>query len=215
MIKIAIILSGSGVYDGSEIHEAVLTLLTLEKLSMNYQAFAPDINHLHVIDHSKGEPSDEVRNVFVESNRITRGNTKRLSDLNVDDFDSLIFVGGFGAAKNLSDFAFTGKDYKVSPEIEKVIRDFHKAQKWILAMCIAPVLLAKTIEDCEITIGSDQETANALPSGCHVSCDVEQFHIDEKNRLLTTPAYMLAKDLIELEQGINNSLVALHSKLAM
>ncbi|MGF1698744.1 hypothetical protein L4D09_00195 [Photobacterium makurazakiensis] len=131
----------------------------------------------------------------------------------MDDFDSLIFVGGFGAAKNLSDFAFVGENYKVLPEIEKVIIDFHSSQKWILAMCIAPVLIAKTIEGCEITIGNDQETSNLLTSSKHVNCQVTEYHVDETHRLITTPAYMLAENLIELEQGISNSLKALHSIL--
>ncbi len=213
MKKAAIILSGSGVYDGSELHETVLTLLALEKLSINYQTFAPDIAQRHVVDHSNGEATNENRNVFVESNRLTRGNTKKLSDLNEEDFDSLIFVGGFGAAKNLSDFALTGEGYNVIPEIEKVINAFHQSQKWILAMCIAPVLLVKTITDSEITIGNDQEVANALPTQNHINCDVSEYHIDEKNRLITTPAYMCANNLLELELGINTSLEVLNSKL--
>lgn len=214
MIKVAIILSGSGVFDGSELHETVITLLSLEKLNISYQTFAPNMEQNHVIDHSRGEPTDEIRNVLVESNRVSRGNTKELSDLNVDDFDSLIFVGGFGAAKNLSNFALVGEDYEVTTEIEKIIIDFHDAQKWILAMCIAPVLLSKTIKGCEITIGNDQETANLLTSCNHVNCHVTQYHVDEAHRLITTPAYMLAKNLIELEQGISHSLKALHSKLS-
>lgn len=129
MARVAIILSGSGVFDGSELHETVITLLTLEKLGIEYETFAPNVNQLHCIDHLKGEPTSETRNVLVESNRVSRGNTKDLSDLNDENFDSLIFVGGFGAAKNLSDFATNGENYEVNTEVEKTIKAFHKSKK--------------------------------------------------------------------------------------
>lgn len=215
MTKVAIILSGSGVFDGSELHETVLTFLALEKLGIKYETFAPNVEQFHCVDHSKGESTDETRNVLIESNRVSRGSTKNLSDLNDEYFDSLVFVGGFGAAKNLSDFAINGKGYAVNAEIEKTIKTFHKSEKWILAMCISPVLLARTINNCEITIGSDKETISILPDNSeHIDCKVDQYHIDESNRLITTPAYMLASNLIELERGITNSLEALKSKLS-
>ncbi|WP_039970651.1 isoprenoid biosynthesis glyoxalase ElbB [Vibrio halioticoli] len=214
MSKVAVILSGSGVFDGSELHETVITMLHLEKLGVKYQTFAPDTQQLHTIDHSTGEAS-EGRNVLVESNRVSRGTTQPLTELNHRDFDALIFVGGFGAAKNLSDFAVKGSEYSVIPSIGSVITEFNQNNKWILAMCIAPVLLAKVVSGSKLTIGSDSGTIEAMATTGvnHVTCSVVESCVDEENKLITTPAYMLASNLIELEEGISEALKLLSSKL--
>lgn len=214
--NVAIILSGSGVYDGSELHETVLTLLALEKARVTYQTFAPNIEQSHVINHLTGEVTNEVRNILVESNRVGRGQTKDLALLSVDDFDALVFVGGFGAAKNLSSFAFDGENYQVNPEIEKQIKAFNAADKYILAMCIAPVILAKCIDKASITIGSDSATIGVLENATsaeHVVKTVVDCHIDENNKLITTPAYMLAQNLVELDLGITAGIRALSERI--
>ena len=72
MKKIAVVLSGSGVYDGSEIHEAVLSLLAIEKHGAQWHCFAPNINQHHVINHITGAEMDTTRNVLIESARIAR-----------------------------------------------------------------------------------------------------------------------------------------------
>ena len=75
--RFAVVLSGTGVYDGSEIHEAVLTLLAIDRQSAEYNCFAPDIEQYHVINHLTGEESaGEHRNVLVESARIARGRSR-------------------------------------------------------------------------------------------------------------------------------------------
>lgn len=216
MAKVAIVLSGSGVFDGSELHESVITMLCLEKLGIEYHSFAPDIAQLHTVNHHTGEASEsEIRNVLVESNRVSRGKTQSLSELNQADYDALVFVGGFGAAKNLSDFATKGSDYSVLPSISKVIREFHQQDKWVLAMCIAPVLLAKALPGVALTLGNDPDTIQAIESTGvnHVVCTVEEHHVDEINKLITTPAYMLANNLVELEVGISGALTALSTRV--
>ena len=153
--QVAVVLSGSGVYDGSEIHEAVMTLLAIDQQGAAYQCFAPDIMQHHVINHLTGEPSDEVRNVLVESARIARGNIKPLSQFNADEFDALIFPGGFGAAKNLSSFAFEGSDCVVDGGVTTAVEAMRSQGKPIGALCIAPAAMAKILPGAKVTIGQD------------------------------------------------------------
>ena len=204
--KVAVILSGCGVYDGAEIHESVLTLLRLDQRGVLVQCFAPNIPQLHVVDHYSGDEMDETRNVLVESARIARGKIKDLHELHVGDFDALILPGGFGAAKNLSDFAITGALCTVQPDVLSATQAFAKAGKPVGLMCIAPALAAKIFgHGVQCTIGSDHETASALPQmgAMHVESTVEDIVVDEKHRLVTTPAYMLAGSISEAASGIN------------
>ena len=120
--KIAIILSGCGVYDGAEIHETVLTLLRLSQQGAQVQCFAPDKPQMHVINHLTGEEMPEQRNVLVESGRITRGQSRDVRELKAADFDALIMPGGFGVAKNLSDFAVKGADCTVDADVLAAIK---------------------------------------------------------------------------------------------
>jgi len=209
MAKIAVILAGSGVFDGSEIHEATLTLLHLDEAGAEVQCFAPDKSQMHVINHAKGEPADgEERNVLVESARISRGNILPLSKGQTNDFDALIIPGGFGVAKNLCDFAVNGADCAVEPGIERAVLEFHEAGKPVAPMCIAPAAVAKIMGSrgikVKLTIGTDADTAAAinLMGAEHVNCAVEDIVVDEKNKIVSTPAYMLGPGIKEINQGI-------------
>ena len=201
--QIAVILSGCGVYDGSEIHEAVLTMLAIAKNGAEYQIFAPDIEQHHVINHIKGEEMGESRNVLVESARIARGNIKPLSGINVDDFDALIIPGGFGVAKNLSSYAFEGDAFSVNAEVVNVINTFHKAAKPIGALCIAPVVIAKIINNVEVTIGGDAGTIASIEkmNGKHVKTTHGEIVIDKANKVVTTPCYMLDAAIDQIADG--------------
>ncbi len=206
--KVAVILSGCGVYDGSEIHESVLTLLALDRAGAQIQCIAPDITQKHVIDHSKGEEMvDEDRNVLVEASRISRGDIQSLDATSASDFDAFIFVGGFGAAKNLSSYAFDGPDYDADPGVIDLIQAAHAAGKPQGFMCIAPVLAARALgqNGVQLTIGNDPDTAAALEGkgAQHVECPVDSAVIDEANKVVSTPAYMLAESLTDAESGIN------------
>ena len=207
MKKIAVVLSGSGVFDGAEIHESVLTLLALERHGFEYQCFAPDIEQMHVINHLTGDVAeDESRNVLVEAARIARGNIKDLAQANADEFDAAVLPGGFGAAKNLSDFAVKGSDSSVNPDLVSFIKDFAKDKKPVGFMCIAPAMLPHIYgEGTKLTIGTDQDTADAIEAmgGVHQSCPVEDIVVDEANNLVTTPAYMLASSVSEAAKGID------------
>lgn len=205
-MKIGVILSGCGVYDGSEIHEAVLTLLAVSKLGHEAVCMAPDMEQTHVINHLTGQEMPEKRNVLIESSRIARGKIRDLKDVKAADMDALILPGGYGAAKNLCGFAFKGAECKVHPEVSRVIREVHQAGKPIGAICIAPALLAKVLEGTGIcvTIGNEEEAAQQIRKmgNTHQECSVRETAIDVKHKLVTTPAYMLAKNISEAAAGI-------------
>ncbi len=204
--KIAIILSGNGVYDGAEIHESTMTMYAVVKLGGEYQIFAPDINQHHVINHVTGEEMDETRNVFIESARIARGNIKPLSELKANDYDGIMFPGGFGAAKNLSSFAFDGVDCSVLPDIERVINEAVKENKPIGALCISPAVVAKVLEGVRVTIGQDKETADAIGKmgGAHINTNHGEVTIDEDFKVATTPCYMLDATIVDIADGAMN-----------
>ena len=204
MAKVGVVLSGCGVFDGSEIHEAVITLLALDRAGAEVIMAAPDVE-LEVVDHYSGKASGEKRNVLVESARIARGKIIPLSELGADDIDALIFPGGFGAAKNLCDFAVKGTDATAIPEVARIVREVHKAGA---ALVGAPAIVGAVFEgggfSPRITIGTDEETAAALGGmgAEHVSCPVEEFVVDEEQKLVTTPAYMLGEHVRDVATGI-------------
>lgn len=204
--KVAVILSGSGVYDGAEIHESVITLLRLDQRGAQVQCFAPNIAQLHVINHLTGEEMPESRNVLVESARIARGNIKDIREADVDDFDALIVPGGFGAAKNLSNFAVEGAGCTVQPDVLALAEAFAEAGKPVGLMCISPALAAKIYgPGVACTIGNDADTATAMNKmgATHEDCAVTEIIEDKARKLVTTPAYMLAQNISEAASGIN------------
>lgn len=204
--KIAVVLSGSGVSDGSEIHEAVSALLAIDRRSASYQCFAPDIAQSDVIDHASGKPTAESRNVLVEAARIARGNILPLGDFRAEDYDAIVFPGGFGAAKNLSSFAKDGPDCRVEPTVAAAIRAMHKAGKPIGALCIAPVLVVKVLGDIDVTIGADADTAAAIEAmgGRHHRRGHGEVAVDQANKIVTTPCYMLDSTIAQIFEGADN-----------
>jgi enhancing lycopene biosynthesis protein 2 len=206
MKQVAVVLSGCGVYDGAEIHEAVLTLLALDRAGAQAICFAPDKPQLHVINHLSGEEMPESRNVLLESARITRGKIQPLSQADAEQFDALIVPGGFGAAKNLSSFAAQGAECSVDPDLSKLIREMYKRSKPMGFMCIAPTLLPKVIDQpLRLTIGNDPDLSEVIDAmgGEPVICPVDDIVVDIENKVVTTPAYMLAQSIGEAAQGID------------
>lgn len=204
--RVGVLLSGCGVFDGSEIHEAVLTLLTLDRNGAEAVCTAPDMDQLHVINHMTTEEMNETRNVLIESARIARGNIVDLKNLSVDEMDALIIPGGFGAAKNLSDFAVKGPQATVHPEVQRILEQMISARKPIGALCIAPATLTRALarHGPEVTIGADSGTAAAIETmgGKHMPCRVDQIHVDRDNKIVTTPAYMLGPGIKDVAVGI-------------
>lgn len=209
--KFAVVLSGSGVFDGAEIHEATMTLFSIMKNGGIYEIFAPDIPQHHVINHLTGEDMNETRNVLVESARIARGKIQPLSEFMAEDFDGLIYPGGFGAAKNLSSFAFDGSDCKVNEDVKTSIEKMTKAGKPIGALCISPVIMAKVLEEADLTIGQDESTADAVEAmgARHKTTNHGEVIIDKKYKLVTTPCYMLDANILQIAEGADNVVKAM------
>lgn len=202
--QIAVVLSGCGVFDGSEIHEAVLTLLALDQADAEARCFAPDMPQAHVVDHVAGAPTaEETRNVLVESARIARGAITPLARAQAAQLDAIILPGGFGAAKNLSTFAVDGPGCTIQPDLARLLREMHAAGKPIGMACIAPVIGAKLF-GAAVTIGNDPGTGEAIRAmgGTAVERPPTGVQVDETHRLVTTPAYMYPSSIGEVATGI-------------
>lgn len=210
-MKFAIVLAGCGVFDGAEIHEATLTMLAIDKAGSTYQCFAPNIEQHHVINHITRNEMPEKRNVLVEAARIARGNIKDLVEYKADDFDALIFPGGFGVAKNLSSLAFDGPKLTVNTTVSEKVKETVEAKKPIGALCIAPVVMAKILEGAKVTVGQDEGTIKAITTmgGEHINTSHGEIIIDPKYKLVTTPCYMLDASISQIEQGAANVVQAI------
>ncbi|MDR0969017.1 MAG: isoprenoid biosynthesis glyoxalase ElbB [Lentimicrobiaceae bacterium] len=211
MKKFAVILSGSGKLDGSEIHEATLLLLAIDQEGAKYQCFAPDIDQFHVVNHLTGEVTNEKRNVLVEAARIARGDIKPLSEFRAENFDALVLPGGFGAAKNLSTFAFDGAEMTVHSEVEQAIRAMYVLKKPIGAMCIAPTILAKVLGNVNLTIGDDHATAEVVTKlgANQVQTENGDVVVDNEKNIFSTPCYMLKASIADVYEGAINMVEAM------
>lgn len=212
MKKIGVVLSGCGVRDGSEIHEAVCTLLAIDQAGAEAVCMAPDIE-LNEINHCIMEPTGAQRKVLVEAARIARGNIKNISDVKATDIDALVFPGGFGAALNLCNFALKGAAASVNPEVSRLVKEIHAAKKPIGAICIAPVLIATVLgkeAGPTVTIGTDTGTAAEVEKtgAKHQDCQASEIVIDQTNKIVSTPAYMLAGRISEIYEGIGKCIRA-------
>jgi enhancing lycopene biosynthesis protein 2 len=205
--RVGVILAGSGYLDGAEIQEATLTLLFLDRKGAKVTAMAPDVAQMHVVDHLKGEPAAaEKRNVLAEAARITRGNIQDVRNVKATDLDALILPGGYGAAKNLCTFATEGVKLQVNPDVERLVRDMASAGKPLGFVCISPVIAAKVLgaKKVKLTIGNDPGTAAAVNAlgAVHVDSPVDQIVVDERNKVVSTPAYMLGPTIAPVAAGI-------------
>jgi enhancing lycopene biosynthesis protein 2 len=204
--KIGVLLAGCGVMDGSEIHEATLTLYFLDKLNAEYVCMAPNKDQLDVVNHVGGTVADEKRNVMLEAARIARGNIRDVRTIEANEIDAIIIPGGFGAAKNLCTFARDGADCQVDAGVSSLLVDLHRQKKPIGALCIAPALLARLFGaeyGVKLTIGTDADTASALEKmgAKHKSTKVDEILVDGENRIVTTPCYMLAQSIKDVGAG--------------
>jgi len=223
MKKVAVLLAGCGVFDGSEIHEAVFSLLSIEKAGASYQCFAPDKDQFHVIDHLSGDPVEEKRNVLVESARIARGNIKPLAQLSADDFDALLIPGGFGAAKNLNQWAIKGPEGELDPEVQQAIVQFYEAKKALGGLCMGPTVLAQALSGVApgvtLTVGSTQEPSPyeiaAIGAGMQslgansVEKTVREVAVDTEHKVVTAPCYMMQASVLEIRRNVQQAVDAL------
>ncbi len=207
MKKIAVVLSGCGVFDGSEIHEACAALLALHRAGAQAVICAPTGPQLHVVDHLAGEPAaDQSRDILIESARLARGEILPVAQVPIAGLDAVLLPGGFGAAKNLCTFAVDGENCTVNAELDTFLREAHAQGKPIAAMCIAPVILARIFgSDLKpsLTIGNDPATAAKIAQmgAHHVDCLAAETVVDESNNMVTSPAYMIAGNIGEVFDG--------------
>ena len=204
---VGVVLSGCGFLDGAEIHEATLTLLALDQAGATIKAMAPDVDQMHVVDHTASAPAEgQRRNVLEESARIARCEIQDIADVQADELDALIFPGGFGAAKNLSTFAVDGPGMSVNADVDRLIKAVHLAGKPLGFICIAPAVAAKVLGELKpkLTIGNDAGTAQALEAlgATHVDCPVDDTVVDDDLKIVSTPAYMLGPSIAPVNRGI-------------
>jgi enhancing lycopene biosynthesis protein 2 len=210
--RIGVVLSGCGVYDGSEIQEAVFTLLAIDRNGAEALCMAPN-KEFPEVDHMTGSPTGGKRNALVESARIARGKIRCLKEVKAADLDAIVFPGGFGAAKNLCNFAEKGAGAEIHPEVARILKEMAAAGKPICAICIAPALVAAALGKeykPELTIGNDAKTAESINAtgSKHLECPVTEFIVDRENRIVSTPAYMLAQRISEVADGVEKAVKA-------
>lgn len=209
--KFAVLLSGCGVFDGSEIHEAVTVMLAVEQQGGTYQCFAPEGEQTVVTNHFTKQNTPEKRRMLVESARIARGDVRSLKSYRAADYDGLIIPGGMGAIVNLCTFAMEGPSCAVHPDVERAVKETHEMKKPIVALCIAPVLVARILKTGTLTIGTDPETAMAISKmgAKHVPCSAAAVCIDKENKLISAPCYMLDKSLKDVAISTSNAIKSL------
>jgi len=215
-MKIGVLLSGNGVFDGSEIQEAVFTLLAIDENKAEALCFAPDIVHHHVLNHMTGEEMNETRNVLVESARIARGDIKDLKGISADDLDALVIPGGFGAAKNLTKWAFRGPDGEILPDVKRIINEMVLSSKPVCGLCMGPTVIAKALEGSDIkavlTVGTTAAPSpyeiDAISAGMEktgataVMKDVSEIMVDEANKIVTAPCYMMEATISQIRDNV-------------
>lgn len=215
-MKIGVLLHGSGVYDGTEIQEAVLSLLAIRELGHEYICLAPDIQQHHVINHTNGEEMSERRNVLVESARIARGEIEALTLSHVDKIDALVLPGGFGTAKNFTKWAFSGPDGEIDPLVRDFLRSVIKQAKPIAALCMSPTTVAKALQDTGVkstlSVGSNEAASpydiDAISGGMEVAGarvemkTVEEVSVDVENKIVCAPCYMMEADILQIRSNI-------------
>ena len=222
-MKIGVIFSGCGVFDGTEITEGVFSLLSIKKVGGEAVCFAPDIEQHHVLNHVTGEEMKETRNVLVESARIARGNIASLDEFNAEELDGLVLPGGFGAAKNLTEWAFSGPDGAINHQVKNAIISMVKARKPVVGLCMSPTVIAKALEDSDVTatltvgttdapspyeIGAISEGINKTGANA-VMKTIEEVAVDEENKIITAPCYMMQADILQIRNNVQMAINAM------
>lgn len=223
MKKIGVLLHGSGVFDGSEIHESVFTLLAIAEAGAEAVCFAPNINQHHVLNHTTGEEMSETRNVLVESARIARGNIKDIVDINASELDGLVMPGGFGTAKNITKWAFEGPNGPILESVKNLIVELVAQGKPIAGLCMSPTTIAKALEGTDyhahLTVGTSNEASPyeiaAISAGMESigqvaeMASVREIVVDEKLKIVTAPCYMMEANIVEVRDNIKQAVDAL------
>ena len=225
--KIGILLSGNGVYDGSEIHESVFTLLAIDENKGEAICIAPNINQHHVVNHLTGDEMQETRNVMVEAARIARGAVSDLAEMSSNSLDALVIPGGFGAAKNLTKWAFEGPDGEINSDVKRIINEMVQGNKPVVGLCMGPTVIAKALENADLkqhlTVGTTEEASpyeiKAISAGMEKVGAVAQMksirevNVDEANKIITAPCYMMEGSITDVRNNIKQAIDQLFEML--
>lgn len=225
--RIGVLLSGNGVYDGSEIHESVFTLLAIDENRGEAVCFAPNVEQHHVVNHITGDEMDEKRNVMIEAARIARGAISDLAEVSADNFDALVIPGGFGAAKNLTKWAFSGPDGEINADVKRIINEFLQANKPIVGLCMGPTVIAKALEGAgkkeHLTVGTTEEASpyeiDAISAGMEKVGAVAEMKtireilVDADNKIITAPCYMMEGSITDIRNNIKQAIDQLFEML--
>ncbi len=225
--KIAVLLSGSGVYDGTEIQEGVFALLAIAQHGGEVKCFAPDVDQHHVINHLSGEEMNESRNVLIESARIARGQVEAVTEAEVNELDALVIPGGFGTAKNHTKWAFSGPEGKINSDVKDLIAAFYRNGKPIVGLCMGPTTIAKALEDVgenlKLTVGTTEEESpydiGGISQGVEVlgatavMKTIREIELDEANKIITAPCYMMEASIVEVQSNIEEAINSLFELL--
>ncbi len=222
-LRVGLLLSGCGVSDGAEIHESVLALLAIAEIGGEAVCIGVDQPQHHVTNHLTGEAVNETRNMLVEAARIARGNIKDVSTVRGDDIDALVIPGGFGSACNLTTWAFDGPDGEILPQVKRLLQELHSERKPIAGLCVSPVVIAKALQDTgvapEMTLGTDEQPSPYDIAGFSSGLSVagakavyrkrDEIAVDEVNKIVTAPCYMMETDLPTLRKNILDAVTAI------
>lgn len=225
--KIGVLLSGNGVYDGSEIHESVFTLLAIDENRGEAVCMAPDIQQHHVVNHITGNEMPEKRNVLVEAARIARGAITDLAEVTADQLDALVIPGGFGAAKNLTTWAFNGPDGEINTDVKRIINEMVSSSKPIVGLCMGPTVIAKALEGVglneHLTVGTTEEASPYEIDAISVGMEkagavaemktVHEISVDSQNRIITAPCYMMEASISDIRENIKQAIDQLFEML--
>ncbi len=222
-MKIGVLLSGCGVYDGAEIQEAVLTLLAIEEIGAKAVCISINKDQHHVVNHLTGEEMPEKRNILVESARIARGEVLDIGSVEPADIDALVIPGGFGSAKNFTEWAFEGPAGSIDPKVKLLLVNLINIGKPIAALCVSPIVVAKAFEGSAVhpsmTLGSDKEASpydiggfsDGLTSTgaiAHMK-SIREIQIDEVNKIVSAPCYMMEASILDVRKNIRKAIEAL------
>lgn len=219
-MKIGILLSGSGVYDGSEIQETIFSLLAIAENGGTPLFMAPNVDQMHVVNHLSGEEMPESRNVLVESARIARGDIEDTVNISADDIDALVIPGGFGTAKNHTTWAVKGPESEINQDVKRIINEMVSAGKPIAALCMGPTTVAKALEGTKtspiLTVGSTKAESpydiEAISNGMEAvgakteMKTVSELSIDSNLKIVSSPCYMMDASVLEVREGIQKAI---------
>jgi len=224
MKRIGILLSGCGVYDGAEIQEAVLSMLAIEEMGWQTVCIAINEPQHHVVDHTTGNVVEtESRNMLVEAARIARGAIHDINEIDSNSLDAVVIPGGFGSAKNFTQWAFSGEKGSIHPKVQQLISDIHASKKTIVALCVSPIVVAKAFEGStvktQLTIGSTKEkspydiadfsTKMEQIGACTTMKTIREINIDTENKIITAPCYMMETNIVAVRNNIRQAIEAI------